>query len=427
MHLPDLLSIAAALFSAQAPASAPAKVEQATTAETSADLLTKAREARLKRDVPNWLRYATRALALMPDHPDVLVSVARANAAAGNKAQALALLAQAVRRGAGVDPMKFAEFKTLAGDAEFEALAAGGRRNLEPVAKAVTFAELSNGSSEGIAYDPVSRRFFLGTDEGQLLAVTMDGKVTPFGAGTGLRQVLGLKVDAQRRLLWLANGRYPEPGPDAPADMGTGGVRAYNLETGALVVEAELDERPALMHGFNDIALAGDGTVFVTDSNTSAVYKLAPRGKQLELLLRDDAMSFPNGIVLSPDGRTLFVAHAEGISSLDTATRARRLLPLPADGSVHSIDGLLLHRGVFYGVQNSPYMHRIVAAALAPDGRSIDKVWTLNARHPREYLQTTAAIAGDHLYMVGGSPMPDPYGATNPAAPTRKIWRVPLK
>ena len=422
-----LIALAAALSSAAPLAAQPASAQQSAPSETSAELLTKAREARLKGDVPNWLHYGTRALALMPGHPDILISVARANAAAGEKAEALALLAQAVRRGAGVDPVRFAEFKPLAGDPELEALAADGRRNLTPVARAATFAELPERGSEGIAYDPASRRFFVGTDRGELLAVGMDGKVTQFASGGGLRQVLGIKVDAGRRLLWLANGRYPEAGPDQPADAGTGGVRAYNLDTGALVAEAELDERPALIHGFNDIALAGDGTVYVTDSNTSAVYRLAPAGKQLELLLRDDAMSFPNGIVPAADGRTLYVAHAEGISALDPATPSRRLLPVPANGSVHSIDGLLLHEGVLYGVQNSPYMHRVVGAALAPDGRSINRVWTVNARDPAEYLQTTAAIAGTHLYMIGGRPMPDVYGGTNPAQTTRKIWRVLLR
>jgi streptogramin lyase len=182
-----------------------------------------------------------------------------------------------------------------------------------------------------------------------------------------------------------------------------------------------------VLHGFNDIALGQDGTVYVTDSPTHAVYKLAPGGKQLELLLRDSRMTFPNGIVLAADGRTLYVAHVEGISALDPTTRSRSLLPVPADGSVNSIDGLLLHDGVLYGVQNSPYMHRIVGAALGTDGRSIMRVWTINSRTPAEYLQTTAAIAGENLYMVGGRPMPDAYGGTNPARPVRKIWRVPLK
>lgn len=396
--------------------------------ETLAELSAKARDARLKGDVPTWREFATKSLALSPDHPDILISVARANASAGDKAKALTYLAQAVRRGAGVDPVRFAEFKPFARDPEFETLLAAARRNLTPVANAVTFAEIPDRQSEGIAYDPVSRRLFAGTEQGELLAITMDGKVSTFASGDGLRQVLGIKVDAERRRLWAVNGRYPDPnaGANPPPDMGTGGIRAYDLDTGALVTVVEVDERP-VQHGFNDIALAADGTVYVTDTHTHAVYKLAPGGKRLELLLRDSRMTFPNGLALASDGRTLYVAHTEGISAIDPATGSRRLLPVPPDASVNSIDGLLLRQGLFYGVQNSPYMHRIVGAALSADGRSIERAWTVSSRTPAEYSQTTATIADGDLYMIGGTPMPDVYGGINSAKPARKIWRVTLK
>jgi hypothetical protein len=421
-----LASFIIALASAPVLAAQPAPA--AATGETLMELSIKAREARLKRDVPNWLDFGTRALARAPDHPDILISVARANAAAGNTAAALEHLAKAGRAGVGVDPGRLPEFKSLIGDPRFEAAAAAVRGNLIPIAKAVAFADLP-GQSEGIAFDPVSRRFFAGADEQGLIAIGMDGKSAPFASRDGLRQLLGLKVDAERRLLWVVSGRYPDlayTDENRPADAGTGGVRAYHLDTGALVTAVEVDNRPALVHGFNDMALADDGTVYLTDSNTSSVYRLAPGGKTLDLVLRDPGMSFPNGIVMSADGRSFYVAHSEGISLVDPVTRARTLLPA-ADGSVHGIDGLLLKDGVLYGVQNSPYLHRVVAAALAPDGQSIRKVWTVNSRTPAEYIQTTAAIAGDDLYMIGGNPVPDLYGGTNPAKPVGRIWRVPLK
>ena len=425
MKYTRLMSLLPLLVAAGFAAAQPAANTPATAPESLLELLTKAREARLKGDVPVWAAFATRALALT-HHPDVLISAARAHAAAGNKALALDYLGQAVRRGAGLDPVRFAEFKPLAADPEFVALATAARRNLMPLARAEVFTELPEHMSEGITFDPVSRRFFVSGGEGQILAIDTAGKATPFASGGGLRQLLGLKVDAQRRMLWLANGRYPEPGPNQPPDSGTGGIRAYNLDTGALVVSAELDERP-LLHGFNDLALMDDGTAYVTDSNTHAVYKLVPGGEKLELVLRDDRMTYPNGIAPAPDGRTIYVAHLEGISALDPATRSRRLLPQPVDTSLHSIDGLLLHDGVFYGVQTSPYMPRLVAAALAPDGRSISKVWAVHSRDPAGYDHSTATIAGDHVYMVGARPLPDIYGGTNPAKPMPKIWRVPLK
>jgi len=137
-------------------------------------------------------------------------------------------------------------------------------------------------------------------------------------------------------------------------------------------------------------------------------------------------MSFPNGIVLTPDQRTLYVTHVEGISAIDLKSGSRRLLPVPADASVNSIDGLLLHKGQLYAVQNSPYLDRIVGIALSPYGMSVERVWIVSSHQPTGLSHTTAAVAGDHLYMVGGTPQPDVYGGTNPAKPDSGIWRVPL-
>ena len=417
IHLPLLVLLCGASVVTAQPVDTPPA------AETLARLVVDARAARVKGDVPNWVRLGTKVLALTPEHPDILISVARAHAAAGDKEQSLAILAAAVRRGAALDPVRFAEFKSLAGDGQFGALAAGARQNLVPVAKATTFAKLPEGEIEGIAFDPVSKRFFAGTYNGELLAIDQQGQVSTFASGGGLRQILGIKVDPARRLLWLVTGRYPEP--DAPADGGTGGVRAYNLDSGAIVTTVEVDERP-ILHGFNDVALAEDGTVYVTDTNRNSVYKLVPGGKTLELVLQDDRMTFPNGIVLTPDQRTLYVAHVEGISAVNPQTGSRKLLPVPGDASVNSIDGLLLHNGKLFGVQNSPYLNRIVGIALSPDGSSVQQVWTLSSHTPAGLNKTTAAIAGDQLYMIGGTPLPDVYGGTNPAKPDSGIWRVPL-
>ena len=421
MRLSLRLSSLALLFSSAIASGQPAVT--APPGETLEQLVVDARAARVKGDIPNWVRLGTKVLALTPDHPDILISVARAHAAAGDREQSLEKLGDAVRRGAAFDPARFAEFKALAGDARFDALAAGAKQNLRAVGQTSHFAKLPDGESEGIAYDPVSNRFFAGTGKGELLAVSQDGKVSTFASGGGLRQILGIKVDAARRLVWLVSGRYPEP--DGPADAGTGGIRAYNIDTGAAVTTIEVDERP-ILHGFNDLALAKDGTVYVTDTNRNAVYRLMPGGKTLELVLQDSRMTFPNGIVMTPDQRTLYVTHVEGISTIDVGTRSRRLLPVPADASVNSIDGLLLHKGSLYAVQNSPYLDRVVGIALSPDGSSVERVWTVSSHTPAGLSHTTAAIAGDHLYMIGGTPQPDIYGGANPAKPDTGIWRVPL-
>jgi gluconolactonase len=73
----------------------------------------------------------------------------------------------------------------------------------------------------------------------------------------------------------------------------------------------------------NDLVRASDGTIYFTDPpyglegindsplkelGWNGVYRLRPDGS-VELLIRD--MTFPNGIILSPDERTLYVANSD--------------------------------------------------------------------------------------------------------------------
>jgi len=83
--------------------------------------------------------------------------------------------------------------------------------------------------------------------------------------------------------------------------------------------------------GVNDLTIAKNGDIYFTDQGqtglhdpTGRVYRFNPTTKRLDLLL--DNVPSPNGIVLSPDERFLFVA----------ATRGNCVwrMPLQADGSV---------------------------------------------------------------------------------------------
>jgi hypothetical protein len=395
-------------------------------AKTLLDYNHELRTARLKGDLETWRAAGTEALKLTPDNPDFLISVSRANAGLGRNDEAFRLLNEAVQRGAGLEPDRFPEYEGMKQEERFLQIVKRAKANMAPLPRAKTFALLP-ASSEGIAYDPVSRRLFAGI-EGEILQIDAEGKVSRFVTGNGLRQVLGIKVDPERRLLWAVSGRFPDvaPGPTPPpADVGTGGVHVYHIDRAERIGAYEIDERPVL-HGLNDIALARDGTVYVTDSTQGAIYRLKAGGTQLERWLQDSKLTLPNGLVLSPDDKRLYVAHVEGISMIDTASRERKLLTLPANAAVNSLDGLAWDKGSILGMHTSLYFRRTVRIHLAAKGTAIDKVTVVNARTP-DFRQTTAAVADDKLYVVGGSPLPDLYGGPPPATePKPQILQIPL-
>ena len=115
------------------------------------------------------------------------------------------------------------------------------------------------------------------------------------------------------------------PGPDGSllmCDHGNRAVARLDLATKSKTFLAtHFDGRR--FNSPNDLVLAPDGAIYFTDPpygleglNDSpikeqphnGVYRLAPDGR---VTLVNAGMSFPNGILLSPDGRTLFVANSD--------------------------------------------------------------------------------------------------------------------
>src|SRR5262249_28326747 len=168
-----------------------------------------------------------------------------------------------------------------------------------------------------------------------------------------------------------------------------------------------------------------NGDVFVTDTAQAAVYQV--HAGKLQLLLRDEHLTFANGIALAPDQKRLYVAHVEGISLIDLPTRKVQRLSVPANVSVNSIDGLAYDGGDLIGVQSSPYLTRVVRIFLGGGGLSTTSGSQMKPRRPGQYNQTTAAVGGDQLYVVAGAPAVDTAASPLAKEPKPQIVKIPLR
>jgi len=385
---------------AEAPAAEPTLLE----------LSLRTREARMAGDHRAWLKHGQETLARAPDHPDLLLSVSRALAANGRPEEALDLLDEALRRGARVDAAALPEYEPLRENARFQALAARGLENRQPVAPPEEFLVIEDTSiePEGITYDERSARLFISSLNGMIWQVGLDGKLERFaGPETGLREVLGLKVDRERRLLWAATGVFPDPfGGEPKKDAGLTGLVAIHLDEGTRVRECPLDERP-VEHGFNDLALAANGDVYASDSATNSIYRLPAGVCRFERVIQDSRMSFPNGIALSPDDARLYVAHIEGLSVIDLASGRRTALAVPGDTAVNSMDGLVRDGADLIGIQPSQYLARVLRIRLDEGGTAIREVITVSAPPPADLSQTTGVVVGSHYYSVASTLNPE--------------------
>src|SRR5262245_21710506 len=186
------------------------------------------------------------ALRGAPDHGELLFRLARERARAGDEAGALRDLERAIATGLDFDIDAEGAFRTLARRPEFLALldrALDQRLVVRRSTEAFRVAE-SDLIPEGLAHDPASGDFFLGSiHKRKIVVVDASGRARDFRASgqDGLWQVLGMKVAAERRQLWVATAA----GAEAGAQDGCSAVLVYDLASGGLFRRYSMDNADA--------------------------------------------------------------------------------------------------------------------------------------------------------------------------------------
>jgi gluconolactonase len=171
--------------------------------------------------------------------------------------------------------------------------------------------------SEGPAWDKAARRLLFSDVPGNVVHAWSDkdglstflkpsGYTGPEGGGGREPGANGLAFDAKGRLVLCQHGDR----------------RISRLEDGRFVTLVDRFEGKRF-NSPNDLVLAADGSIYFTDPpygltktfndpgreiGWNGVYRLAPDGR-VSVLVKD--LRAPNGIGLSPDGRTLYVGQSD--------------------------------------------------------------------------------------------------------------------
>ncbi len=377
--------------------------------------LTRARRALAARDFVALRRTLSAARTFAPADGAVLYHLARAEALTGDAPAALRTLRRLAPQGVARDVAADSAFGALRVGplaAQFAAVVARLAAAAAPVVRSDTAFLLADPDfiPEGIAYDPGSDAFYVGSlHAGGVLRVGRDGATTPFlPAGPELpAQILGLRVETSTGRLWLA-ALVPDSAAPRFADGGGGwaALHAYDLRTGRLLARYPVPDstRPHLL---NDIAVTLGGDVYVTDSEGRALYRLRRGARALERIATDRArFTYPNGIAATPDGRRVYVAHREGLSVVDLREAGGpqlRPVPTPPGVSAGGIDGLVVCGPGLVAIQGLLDFEQVTAFALAPGGRRITAARALERRHPAYDGPTTGAVAAGALYYVANA------------------------
>ena len=144
------------------------------------------------------------------------------------------------------------------------------------------------------------------------------------GSG-GLNQVLGVFADEKGKTLWVCSNNLENKG-EATA------VMAFDLKSGAPKGTYPLPGDGVLC---NDIAVAEDGTAYVTDTRQGSVLMLKPGAKALEIAAKDPLLAGADGLAFGE----------KAVLYVNSVTAGKLLrLDLAPDGKAKGVIDLKLPR-----------------------------------------------------------------------------------
>ncbi len=153
-------------------------------------------------------------------------------------------------------------------------------------AKDTAWEILSEGHqfAEGMAWDSDGHFYFTDVPRSQLFKINHS---------TGRKTLAVANTEKANGIAFGPDGRL------YGCSSGADGITAWNISTWKKEVYG-------LGAKSNDIAILSDGSIYFTDPGTSSVWRIDGASRNRTLAIKLDFR--PNGIALSPDGRSLYVA-----------------------------------------------------------------------------------------------------------------------
>ena len=334
-------------------------------------------------------------LPTLPDRAAALYFLAAAKQHLREDRDALALLKDCLALQAGFDPSGDPAFLELRETREFTTLVDAVHRDFPVVAQAREAFRTTERDliPEGLAYDSERNVFFLSSlNRRKIVEIGRDDVATDFVPADryALLPVLGIRPSPADGTIW--------------ADSFTESGRAELLHfdaSGKLL--GRFKPPGAGRHGFNDLVVRKNGAVITTDSLANAVFRFDPATHAFTPLRLHRPVFYPNGIALSGDGSTLYVADNLGVVAVDLRDGASRDVDPGPRSTLAGIDGLYWYNGSLIGVQNGIGSPRIAQFRLSSDGLAVTHTTVLENRTNFTVLPTTGAIRGSDFYFIENS------------------------
>ena len=315
--------------------------------------------------------------------------------------EAISLVKDVADRGLVLQTPPHEAFDRLRAEPAFAPIAAQMAENAKPVGTETTVLE--NGADdllpEAIALTRKRETLIGSVRNGKIIAIDKSGAVREVAAAKG--GVFDIEL-SKKELFAAVNNQlaYENSG----AEPAFAAVVAYDARTGAVLRSVRAPEGEAL---FGDIELAHNGDIYVSDSVTPRIMKLAKTADALEPFAADARFANLQGLALDEANRRLFVAdYLTGLYSIDLGDGAIAPLANPTGAHLGGIDGLYLYRGDLIGVQNGTSPQRIVRIALDKDAKTVDALTVVQQALPSWNEPTHGVAVGKEFRYIATTNWP---------------------
>jgi hypothetical protein len=352
------------------------------------------RGAPLERDdaaeIREQISIAESLLGKTPDRGAVLYFLAASHALLQETLPATQLLKECLTLKEGFDPSGDNSFAALKSSPDFQKLVELVRKDFPAVnlSRVVITSVDKDIFPEGLAYDPRDDSFYLGSIyRRKIFKISQEGKSSDFVPTSRyhLLPILGVRLDPSDGTIWSNSSSEAQ-----------GSSELLHFDRSGTLMGRYPPAGPG-KHEFNDLVVLHNEDVYLTDSSANKVYRFDSKTRSFTPLLVSRELLSPNGIALTDDEQTLYVADQLGVLKIDLKTAACVEVDPTAHNTLAGIDGLYWHKGSLVAVQNGIGTPRVVVFKLSPDGLRVAKTTVLqnSLKTP-----TTGAIRGEDFYFI---------------------------
>ena len=180
---------------------------------------------------------------------------------------------------------------------------------------------------------------------------------------------LGVLADADTNTLWVCEILKADLSRQLPTGQSV--LRSFDLQNGKPTGRYPL---PGTNNWCNDITLAPDHSIYVTDTFGSRILRLRPGAKTLETVLQDPTLYGVDGITYLRGVLYINNFWSGNIYrvSLDVSGKARDLIQIALSRVIKRPDGMRAANGRLFVAENAG--HRVVAITISGDRGTVTTI-----------------------------------------------------